>query len=563
MKWTISKKLLSGFIAVLLILAIIVGINFIQLTDVDNSYRDLLEDKAMKAVKIKELQIAAKQEMIAMRGYLVVGDEKAFQDYSNAVSDYKKSYESLLPKFKKPEAIKMLEDINQVENDYRKFSEKVFQLKKQNKTSEYVSLISTEGRDIVKRLDEKVTILSDFQSNLLAAGSSENTSFIQKTKTLALTLGVIAILVGILIALFMGRVISKPIIALANSAKKLAEGDLSVNEVNVKNKDEIGELVHSFNDMAKNLRMVIEQVSLNSIHVASSAEELTASAEQTTQATNQIATSIQDIASGAETQVLGANECSTAMQEMTIGIQQVAETSSTVSESAIETSKEAHLGNELLQKVIQQMNTINLSVEDSASVIRKLGGLSQEIGNIIGVITGIADQTNLLALNAAIEAARAGEHGKGFAVVADEVRKLAEQSKESADQIADLINQIQVDTGRAVNVMEVGTKEVASGMTVVQEAGAGFEKILTSIEQVTSQIQEVSAISEEMSASAEEVNASLEEMASIAQLSASNTQNVASASEEQLASMEEISTSASSLSTMAEDLQTLVKQFKL
>ena len=195
--------------------------------------------------------------------------------------------------------------------------------------------------------------------------------------------------------------------------------------------------------------------------------------------------------------------------------------------------------------------------------IKKLGNLSQEIGNIIGVITGIADQTNLLALNAAIEAARAGEHGQGFAVVADEVRKLAEQSKESADQIAGLINQMQEDTTEAVNVMEVGTKEVAAGKVIVDETGKRFEKILLSIEQVTAQIQEVSAISEEMSASAEEVNASIEEMANIAQYSASNTQNVASASEEQLASMEEITASATTLSKMAEDLQAIVKKFKL
>lgn len=563
MKWTINKKLLGGFSAVLLLLIITIVVSYTQITTIDDSYSDLLSDKAMKAIEIKELQVAAKQEMIAMRGYLLLGDEKASQDFSNAVSEYKKSYESLLPKFKLPEAIKMLEEINQIENEYTIFAEKVFKLKKENKRNEYEVLLSTEGRDIISRLDEKVGNLSSFQNSLLVDGSANNTKMVKKTISFVLILGIIAVLAGITIALFMGRLISNPIVSLAKSAKKIAEGDLSVDVVSVKNKDEIGDLVGSFNLMTKNLRTLIEQVSINSVHVASAAEELTASAEQTTQATDQIALSIQDIASGSDTQVQSANECSTAMKEMTIGIQQVAETSSSVSESAIETNKEASLGNESLQKVIHQMNTINTSVEDSASVIRRLGGLSNEIGNIIGVITGIADQTNLLALNAAIEAARAGEHGKGFAVVADEVRKLAEQSKESADQIAELINKIQEDTTQAVNVMEVGTHEVAIGMKIVKETGEGFEKILRSIEQVTAQIQEVSAISEEMSASAEEVNASLEEVAHIAEHASSNTQNVASASEEQLASMEEISSSASSLSNMAEDLQELVSKFKI
>ncbi|WP_342505822.1 methyl-accepting chemotaxis protein [Sporosarcina sp. FSL K6-2383] len=563
MRWTINKKLLGGFTAVLLLLIISIGISFTQITSLRDSYTDLIDDKAMKAVEIKELQVAVKQEMITMRGYLLSGDSKSLQAHTDAASKYREVYDALHPKFKGPEFIKMLEEVNEIEAEYARFTEKVFDLKKKNRNAEYQALVSSEGIGIVLRLDEAVKELSDSQHNLLVTGSTQNAKKVQSTVILVLAVGIVAVLVGIVIALIMGRLISTPVIALANSAIKMAEGDLSVKPVKVKNKDEIGDLVNSFNLMAKNLRIVIEKVSINSSHTASSAEELTASAEQTARATEQIATSIQEIASGTETQVDSANDSSTAMNEMAIGIQQIAETSSSVSESAIETNKEANLGNESLQKMIHQMNTIHDAVADSALGIKKLGELSNEIGNIIGVITGIADQTNLLALNAAIEAARAGEHGKGFAVVADEVRKLAEQSRESAGQIAGLITQIQDDTNEAVHVMEVGTTEVATGKLIIDETGKRFEKILISIEQVTAQIQEVTAISEEMSASTEEVNASIGEMANIAQHSADNTQNVASASEEQLASMEEITASATTLSKMAEDLQETVKQFKL
>lgn len=563
MKWTINKKLIGGFSAVLLLLIIMIGISYSQITSMNNSYTDLVGDKAMKAVEISELQVAVKQEILAMRGYLIVGDEESFQVYTNAISNYEEAYDALLSKFRLPVAIQMLEDINQIQTEYAQFAEKVFNLKKQNKSNEYEALISSEGIIIVAKLDAAVAKLSEFQNDLLVEGIADNTLKVENTIMLVLAIGIIAVIAGIVIAITIGRLISRPVIALANSAEKMAGGDLSVDMVKVKNKDEIGDLVGSFNLMAANLRTVIEQVSMNSNHVASSAEELTASAEQTSQATEQIASSIQDIASGSETQGITANESSEAMKEMSIGIQQVAETSSTVSELAIETNREANLGNESLQQMIHQMDAIHHAVADSALSIKKLGELSQEIGNIIAVITGIADQTNLLALNAAIEAARAGEHGQGFAVVADEVRKLAEQSKDSADQIAGLINQIQTDTTEAVNVMEIGTKEVATGKVIVDETGIRFKKILRSVEQVTAQIQEVSAISEEMSASVEEVNASIDEMANIAQYSASNTQNVASASEEQLASMEEITASATNLSKMAEDLQVIVKQFKL
>jgi len=563
MKWTINKKLLGGFAAVLLLLIISICISFIQITSLSDSYTDLVEDKAMKAVEIKDLQVAVKQEIIAMRGYLLSGDNQTLQNYTDAASDYRKSYDELLPKFKMPEFVKMLEEVNQIEGEYVQFTEKVFDLKKQNKVAEYEALTSSEGISLVLRLDEAVNKLSASQHDLLVTGSTQNAEKVKSTIMVVLVVGIISILVGIAISLVIGRIISRPVIELANSALKMAEGDLSVKPIKVKNKDEIGDLVSSFNLMAQNLRMVIEKVSINSSQTAASAEELTASAEQTARATEQIATSIQVIASGAETQVDSANDSSTAMNEMTIGIQQIAETSSSVSESAIETSLEANLGNESLQKMIDQMNTINDAVADSALGVKQLGELSKEIGNIIGVITGIADQTNLLALNAAIEAARAGEHGKGFAVVADEVRKLAEQSKESADQIAGLITRIQVETIEAVQAMEVGTTEVATGRLIVDETGKRFEKILVSIEQVTAQIQEVTAISEEMSASTEEVSASIGEMANIAQHSAENTQDVASASEEQLASMEEIAASATILSKMAENLQETVQQFKL
>ncbi|MFZ0444020.1 MAG: methyl-accepting chemotaxis protein [Bacillus sp. (in: firmicutes)] len=372
--------------------------------------------------------------------------------------------------------------------------------------------------------------------------------------------GVIAITCSIMFT----RGIVRPILTINGQLNEIAEGEGDLTkELSVKSQDEIGDLASSFNKMLSNLRSMIQQISFTSEQVAASSEELTASTEQTMQATNQIATSIQEVAIGAETLGKGTNQSSRAIQEMTMNIQQVSERTATVSEAAMETSKEANLGNESLQKVITQMNNINVSVDDTASVIKQLEERTGEIGKITEVITGIADQTNLLALNAAIEAARAGEHGKGFAVVADEVRKLAEQSKVSADQIADLINQIQGDTAHAVKVMEKGTQSVEFGMEVVHKTGEGFQKILKSIEQVAGQIQEVSAVSEEIVASAEEVNASIEEMASIAQASASNTLNVASASEEQSASMEEISSASSSLAKMAEDLQILVNKFKI
>lgn len=309
----------------------------------------------------------------------------------------------------------------------------------------------------------------------------------------------------------------RPIKQINRQLKEIAEGEGDLTqELIVKTEDETGELAHSFNQMLASLRKMMKQVADSSVHVAAASEELTANAEQTTEATSQIAQSIHDIAEGAEMQENGANISFQSIDTVRNNLQKVVDQSTTVTQVAKETSQEALNGNDTLQKVIHQMNVINDATSNASQSIDELGKQSNEIGNIVAVITAISEQTNLLALNAAIEAARAGEHGKGFAVVADEVRKLAEQSKVSASQISDLILQTQKGTEKAVKAIELGTKETASGMLVVEETKQGFEKILQSVDQVTVRIQEVNLIAKNMYDAVNKVYTSVEDNLSIA-----------------------------------------------
>lgn len=327
--------------------------------------------------------------------------------------------------------------------------------------------------------------------------------------------------------------------------------------------DEIGELTQSYNAMKSNLADIIGQVRYASEQVAASSEELMASAYQTTDAINQATHSLNQVASGAETMVNGAKESARAMEELAVGVQRIAESSSIVSEESTQAANESERGNETVQNAVNQMDSIELSVNDSAVLARQLGERSQTIGKIAELITSIASQINLLALNAAIEAARAGEHGRGFAVVATEVRKLAEQSAESAKQIDELIKGIQGDSQKSVYAMDRVIREVQSGKGLVNDAGNTFQMILHAIQHVAYKIQEVSAITEEISASSEEIAASVDETARISEESSRNTQNIAASSEEQLASMDNISLSADSLSKMAQELEQLIFKFKI
>ncbi len=563
MRMTVSKKLFAGFSSVLLILAIMVGISYTNITSVDNTYTHLIDDQAQKLIKLKELQVAAKQEVIAMRGYVILGDEKALLDYENAKNEYKKIYGNLSQMVQIPAAIELLKELNQIEGEYAEFANGVFELKRQNKTDEYTTLISTQGRVIVKRFDEKVAELTQFQANILGEGKAATAADVDWTKTLVLLLGVIAVIVGVAIALLIGRIISRPVTAIADVATKIADGDLTVNKIVVKNRDEIGELADSFNQMAENLRHVIQQVRMNSEQVAASAEQLTASSEQTSKATEQVTSTMQELAMGVDKQVQNVEETSQIINEMSIGVQQVASNAQHVSNTAIDAFEKATEGDQVIKTAVQQMNSINQTVADLGVVVKELGERSNHIGEIIEVITGIAAQTNLLALNAAIEAARAGEHGRGFAVVADEVRKLAEQSAHSSQQISLLISAIQEETNKAVQSMQVAAKEVEEGIGIVNTAGTSFAHIQDSVSEVKLQIQEVSSAVQQMAAGAEQIVGSMKMITEVTEASASGTQEISAATEEQLASMEEISSSASSLSQMADELQTLIRRFKV
>ncbi|MDR9857028.1 methyl-accepting chemotaxis protein [Paenibacillus sp. VCA1] len=366
----------------------------------------------------------------------------------------------------------------------------------------------------------------------------------------------------IVIVIFMVRAILRPISQLSKLSIQVAEGDLTVS-ANVKSKDEVGVLAASFNTMIGNIRHLIENVQQTSEKVSQSSKALSASADQTSQATEEITRAVQEVAQGSETQMQSALESQIAMEEMAVGIQRIAEYSSRLSEHAQEVAKNAEAGNRVVRQSVDEMAGIKTSVADTMNILKELEQRSLEIEEIVSIISNIAGQTNLLALNASIEAARVGEHGKGFAVVAQEVRKLAELSGSSSEQISGMLNEITSYISRASAAMNTSMDQVEQGSESVQKAGEAFEEIVGSLQNVNEQVHEVSASAQQMSAGSEQVAASLEELARIGKNASGHTQSVAASSEEQMASMQEIAGSAALLRGMADDLEKEVRVFKL
>lgn len=379
---------------------------------------------------------------------------------------------------------------------------------------------------------------------------------------LVLLVAVISVILGTILAWYFSTRFTKPIMLIAGNLNRVAQGDFTVEEVRIKSQDEVGELAKDFNNMIENMRHLISEVNLSAQQVATSSKELTASAEQTSKATEQITFAIQESASGAEEQQIALQKTTRSLEEISAGMQRIAESFSTISESSVDTTETARLGGIVVQKTVTQMNSINKSVNESDAVIKLLDKRTKEIEEMLRVITDISAQTNLLALNAAIEAARAGEHGRGFSVVAEEVRKLADQSNHSSSHISKLIEEIHKDMEQSIQTMGKVKEEVESGIEIANETEQKFNEIFISTGQISQQIEELASIAQQISANVQEISASGENVTSIAQQASENSQSIAASAEEQLASMEEVTALATNLSKMAEELQKLTVKFK-
>nr|WP_234399617.1 methyl-accepting chemotaxis protein [Paenibacillus popilliae] len=379
-----------------------------------------------------------------------------------------------------------------------------------------------------------------------------------------LTSSICAILAA-LVALRVASNITKPIQTIAATMKEIGTGDFTVEVPAsiLRQQDEVGVLGQSLQAMQTSIRHLTGEIHSAANTLAASSEQLSAHTEASTAQIQEVNSIVKVVASGAEMQKRGTDEGNKAMEEMAIGIQRIAESTTSISETSMDTTDQAKQGNILLQEAVRQINTIDESVKHSGGLVQTLGERSEQMAHIVDVITQIASQTNLLALNAAIEASRAGEHGQGFAVVAQEVRKLAERSADSAREISDLIEETRHDARKAVESMEDVRSSVADGIEKVQHSGATFDRILTDITDIAGQIHDTSAVSEEMSAGAEEVLASVNEIAHIAEKNAQQATELVKFTDQQLGDMDSLLNNAEQLNQMAQTLNQMISRYKI
>lgn len=560
---SLGKKIYGGFGILLGVLLMFAFYSISQLTSVTKDYEQLLDDPVKQTQTADNVQKQMALQGLYIRAYIGNQNDESLESLREHQHTLKEEVEKLSVLSKSEKMKTLIQEVNEGIVFFDTTAEKIIQFVRSEDIEGAEKLMANEGREANLAILAAGEEMEAYQLQQLNESRLAIQKKVAKSKR-SLIISVFSdTILALLIATVIHRIVSRPIHRLSAASTVIASGDLTQEDVHVKSKDEIWELANSFNMMKHNLRTVISSIHDNALHVTASAEQLSASTQEVTLASQSVATNMEVVATGATVSAATAKDSSIAMEETAIGVQRIAESAQNLNISVEETEKLAEESEQSVQNAKNQMNIIYDSSHETSELIQRLSKQTVEIENITKVITEITEQTNLLALNAAIEAARAGEQGKGFAVVADEVRNLAEQSKTSANQIVQLTAEIQSDTQNVEQSVATSLKNVEEGVHAIEEAGIAFSTIATAINKMGDQIEEISSATEEISASAEEVSASVQEIATHADEASAKSEDNSAAVEEQMATIEEINTVAIDLSNQALRLQQIIQEFKI
>ncbi|WP_429091654.1 methyl-accepting chemotaxis protein [Aeromonas veronii] len=397
------------------------------------------------------------------------------------------------------------------------------------------SLIKNESRAALEQAGQDGLELrkeNDRVANLLTKQSEAS---YERAKLLSTTVGALTLLFVVIVAWLLIRQIRNPVMTLLEQTRQVAAGNLT-SQLDMKqfSHDELGKLAQGFNEMQSNLRMLVNEVSGSVVQLGAAAEEISAVAQQS--ANNM----------GAQQHEL--NQLATAMNEMQATVQEVARNTNDAASAATSASDTAAQGSETVNDSIGRIEKVATAIEETALVIRQLGDDSRNIGMVLEVIQGIAEQTNLLALNAAIEAARAGEQGRGFAVVADEVRTLAKRTQDSTSQINHIISELQQRANEAGITMQQSQDMMSETVHTAREAGASIAEISSSVNSISHMNIQIATATEEQGAVSEELNR--------------NVVNISNASEEVATGAKQMAQACNDLNLLATQLQEVVRKFR-
>lgn len=522
---TIKKKILAGNSILLVILLLVLVFALIQL---NHNQQLLAEEKGVITIltEIGDIQQQLLEFRLAATEFTLL-----MQDSSKKKRD--SNYEKLHTGFSTSAHSVIKEKTTDLEQYNSKLQQAVTAFINDDKMqgSILLSESTAQSAEILKVLKSTYQQHQDKVAIIQEEVHDSNT----RVSFSLYSLLVVMLVVGVGISFFLANLISKGLIRLQTTVEEIEKnGDLTLRS-NIQSNDEVGRLSSAFNRLIENLGSIVSQVKTQADQLATAAEQLSSVTEQTNQGVQQQSDEIRQVA--------------TAMNEMSATVQEISSNAEYASQSAKEGNGAAENGRNVVHQTISAINVLASDVQSSADVMEKLKVNSENIGTVLDVIKGIAEQTNLLALNAAIEAARAGEQGRGFAVVADEVRTLAKRTQDSTKEIEILVEALQGGAEQAVNVMEKSRDKAADTVNQAQHAGESLDAITHEVGNILDVNTQIASAAEEQSVTTEEINRNINNIQTIAEQTALGAEQTAASSNE--------------LTRLGEHLRSMVAQFKV
>ncbi|MFZ5591176.1 MAG: methyl-accepting chemotaxis protein [Bacillota bacterium] len=507
--------------ATILLFVLLIGIyNQLQIKRINSSYSQLVQTQARIALLAKNVVTDFEYSALYLRSFLLTGYADYRQKYEQALQNSIRDVQELDTLITDEEGKKLVASMQENLSKYRDYATQVMQLK-QTAGMQAVIDFTINKKGTINSIIQAGNQISQQQQDQMEKATAQNNALtgkiIQSTR-IAIAL---ALLIGLLLSFLLAEIISRPLVALQQNASSIANGDLTVADLPVRSADETGTLTQTFNHMKNSLKSLVQEISRMASQLAAAVQTLSATAQQTS---------------------AHAQDTSSVIDQVGKAVEQVAYNAGQVAAAAAETSQLAARGREGIDNITRQMQLMTNTTAQSVQTIGELGKASQEITRVVDIIKNIAEQTNLLALNAAIEAARAGDQGRGFAVVAEEVRQLAEQSAQATGEIYRLIQDVQTQANRSIEIMNKSSQEFKQGQDIIHQVGDYFLNIISKIQGLGEQMQDVAAATQQMSAS---------------------IQNISQISQEQSAAVEEVSALAEELASMGQAMEKSVSSFRV
>ena len=534
---TIRVKLLLGFGIIIFTSAVVALTAFYAISSMNSNIVNLLDTRIPQMNRLAEISQAISATSLHIDEALRSDGGTAGRSELSSTSANQKAATESMDKLKatmlseKEKAL--FQAVSNKRASYTTVRNKVVSLLSEGKKAEAMQAL----KELTPLRVAYQAALSDLDKYVQEQAKTEGTATLSSARTTRIAIIALVILslaIAAAVSVWIVNSITRPLDAAVRTADRIAERDLTVEVIGIDG-TETGKLMAAMRNMVQNLRDIVSQTSGISASIATSSTELHATAEQ--------------IASGAEQVACQTQTVATASEEMSATSNDIAQNCHAAARNAQQASSAAETGAQVVAQTVEVMNRIADRVNATSHTVESLGERSDQIGAIVGTIEDIADQTNLLALNAAIEAARAGEQGRGFAVVADEVRALAERTTKATREISEMIKAIQSETKGAVSAMEEGVREVQQGTEEAAKSGSALQEILNQINAVSLQVNQIATAAEEQTATISEITGNITQISDVVQRTAQGSQDS--------------SVAAAQLASLSDDLSTLVTQFKL